>query len=210
MRLPTKFSQLTLLQFIQLNDLSNSGLKDLDYDINKISILTGKSIADVEAMDIKYFNKSKSKVFTVTLAPNEIPLKSKIIVKGTILYPTISLEDMKVNQLIDFSNVFKSVETDHISKANELLAIMFKPLSLFGKTKYNPDKHAKISELLLSAKAEDCLGLLFFYSNLWMRCEPLIQMCSMSSQMTVSEIQKEILNDKMFLASLNIGVGSTT
>lgn len=210
MKLPKSFKDLTLSQFIQLHELNNnSALHPLDKDIKYLSILTGKTIDQVEELTPEEFKYLKLKLVAVTIPPDNIPVKDKIKVGSKTFYPTLSLVDMKVNQLVDFYSVFKQNDGDHIKSAHKLLAITFKTKSLFGKLKYDPNNHEKNSQMLLNANAEDCIGYVFFYLKLWKRCEPIIADYSERSRIEIENLMKEIQNDKKFQAFLKTGDGNT-
>lgn len=209
MKLPKRFKDLTLSQFIQLHELNDSNLHPLDKDIKFLSILSGKTIDEVEELSPDQFKKAKLDCVAVTIPPNDIPVKDKIKVGRKTFYPTLSIVDMKVNQLVDFYSVFKQNDGDHIKAAHKLLAITFKTKSLFGKLKYDPNNHEKNSQILLNANAEDCIGYIFFYLRLWKRCEPIIADYSERSRIEIENLMKEIQNDKKFQAFLKTGAGST-
>lgn len=211
MGLPKKFSELTLSQFMQLHMLAlDAELNQLDRNTKRLSILLNKSSDWVESLNNGVRTQMINDALLVTVPPNDIKLNDKIRVKGKVLYPTISLQDMSVAQLVDFYSLHKEAGEDKITSANKLLAVMFKPKAIFNEPTYNPNKHAKISELLLSAKAEDCLGLLFFYSRFWKRCEPIIVDYLQNSKKELEEIMTVIQTYKEFQDFLNTGGGSTT
>lgn len=210
MGLPTRFKDLTLGQVMQLHELSlDTELDKLDKDIKRLSILMGKTIEQIEEMDAKWFKEYLRITQMVAVPPKDIPVKSKIMVKGRVLYPTLSLQEMKVNQLVDFYSLYKASGNDHLKCANELLAVMYKPFRLGGKPKYDPGNHAKISKLLLSANGEDCMGLLFFYSRLWKKCAPRIQASLERSNDILENLMTEIQTDKEFQDFLKTGDGNT-
>lgn len=210
MKLPKRFKDLTLSQFIQLHELSlDNSLSKIDRDSKAYSILSGMNISDVEDLDYDYVKYELYNAISVTIPPNDIPVKDKIKVGLKSFYPTMSITDMKVNQLVDFYSVFKQSEGDHIKSAHKLLAIMLKTKSITGKLRYSPDNHEKNSELLLQANAEDCIGYVFFYLRLWKRCEPIIADYSERSRIEIENLMKEIQNDKKFQAFLKTGDGST-
>lgn len=211
MRIPYNFESITLRQFMQLHELNKKdGLSTLDLNIQRLSILSGKSIEYLEDLDLKVLQKYINKIEYVKTPPKNLRVVKRFWLGGQLFKPTVSLEDMKANQLVDYNSISKSVNGDNASVANKLLAIMFKPYKLFGKTKYTPDNHAKISEKLLDAKVGDCLGLLFFYNGLWKRCEKHIIHYLQNSQLTIQKMMQEIEMDKSFQDLLNTGAGSTT
>lgn len=210
MKLPYCFEDMTLSQFMQLHELEqNKDIDVIDKQVAKLSILSGKSIDYIETLDIKDIKKYLAKISYTANAPKNLRIPKRFRAGHLILKPTMSLQDMKVNQLVDFYSLLKQANNDYIASANVLLATMFKPLSIFKKSVYSPENHAKISKLLLDAKVGDCLGLLFFYLEFWIKCEPIIVRCLTNSQQTIQEFLKEIQTDKEFLDFLNNGDGNT-
>lgn len=211
MKLPYTFEDMTLSQFMKLHELEQDKSIDLlDKQVKKLSILSGKSIEYIETLDIKDIKNYLTKVSYTSNAPTEMRVVPRFRVKGTMLKPTLSLQEMKVNQLVDFYGLLKASDGKYIQSANKLLAVMFKPLKLFRESVYSPENHAKISELLLSAKVGDCLGLLFFYLNFWKRCAPVMSLYLENNNKVISELMNEIMNDKEFMDSLTNGVGNIT
>lgn len=210
MKLPYCFEDMTLSQFMKLHELEqNKDIDILDKRIAKLSILSGKSIDYIESLDYKYVKTYLAKINYTSNPPKDLRIPKRFRVGAVMLSPTMSLQEMKVNQLVDFYSLLKAANNDYIASANVLLATMFKPLSIFKKSVYSPENHAKISKLLLDAKVGDCLGLLFFYLDFWKRCEPIIVRSLTNNQQTIAEFLKEIQTDKEFQDFLNNGGGNT-
>jgi hypothetical protein len=211
MKLPYCFEDMTLSQFMKLHELEqNKDIDPIDKQVSKLSILSGKSIDYIESLDYKEVKKALAKISYTSKVPKELRIPKRFRAGHLMLKPTMSLQEMKVNQLVDFYSLLKEANNDYIASANVLLATMFKPLSIFKKSVYSPENHAKISKLLLNAKVGDCLGLLFFYLYFWKKCEPIIVRCLKNNQQTIAEFLNEIQTDKEFLDFLNNGDGNTT
>lgn len=207
MKLPYRFEDMTLAQFIKLYELDQN--KDIDKNVNKLAILSGNSVEAIELLDLKHIRYYLTKINYTSNVPKNLSIPKRFWCGKYLLTPTMSLQEMGVNQMVDFFSIIKANNNNYISCANDLLAVMFKPYKFIGKSKYSPDAHSKISKQLLSAKVGDCLGLLFFYLDLWMRCEPLILTYLENSNKTIEEIMKEIQNDKEFQDFLKHGGGNT-
>lgn len=216
MKVPYSFEDITLSQFMQLheNEIDKS-IDKIEKDNKRLSILSGESIEVIEDLSFGDRQELLNKTAYINTPPNTLKVCKRFRAKGTLLVPTTSLHEMKVNQLVDFYSLLKQTNGEYIKQANILLAVMFKPfrlkikgLKIQKEVKYSPENHAKISELLLSAKVGDCLGLLFFYLDFWKLCEPRIVHCLKTANQTIEEAMKEILNDKEFMDSLNNGDGN--
>lgn len=210
MKLPYRFEDMTLAQFIKLYELDqNKDIDTIDKNVNKLAILSGNSVEAIELLDLKHIRYYLTKINYTSNVPKNLSIPKRFWCGKYLLTPTMSLQEMGVNQMVDFFSIIKANNNNYISCANDLLAVMFKPYKFIGKSKYSPDSHSKISKQLLSAKVGDCLGLLFFYLDLWMRCEPLILTYLENSNKTIEEIMKEIQNDKEFQDFLKHGGGNT-
>lgn len=210
MKVPFRFEDITLAQFMKLHELNqDKDIDKLDKDTKILSILTNESIDAIEDLPFSKRTELLSKCGYVKNSPKNLPVVKRFRANGFLLIPTTSLQEMKVNQFTDFYSILNNANGNAISLANDLLAIMFKPFNIIGKSKYSPEDHAKISKLLLSAKVGDCLGLLFFYLNLWKQCEPLIVRCLKNQTEVIAEVMEEIENDKEFQTFLRNGAGST-
>lgn len=210
MKLPYRFKDMTLAQFIKLYELEqNKDMETIDKNVNKLAVLSGNSVEAIELLDLKHIRYYLTKINYTSNVPKNLSIPKRFWCGKYLLTPTMSLQDMGVNQMVDFFSIIKANDNNYISCANDLLAIMFKPYKFIGKSKYSPDAHSKISKQLLSAKVGDCLGLLFFYLDLWKKCEPLIVTYLESSNKTIQEIMEEIQNDKGFQDFLIRGDGNT-
>lgn len=210
MKLPYRFEDMTLAQFIKLYELDqNKDIDTIDKNVNKLAILSGNSVEAIELLDLKHIRYYLTKINYTSNVPKNLSIPKRFWCGKYLLTPTMSLQEMGVNQMVDFFSIIKANNNNYISCANDLLAVMFKPYKFIGKSKYSPDAHSKISKQLLSAKVGDCLGLLFFYLDLWMRCEPLILTYLENRNKTIEEIMKEIQNDKEFQDFLKHGGGNT-
>lgn len=210
MKLPYRFEDMTLAQFIKLYELDqNKDIDTIDKNVNKLAILSGNSVEAIELLDLKHIRYYLTKINYTSNVPKNLSIPKRFWCGKYLLTPTMSLQEMGVNQMVDFFSIIKANNNNYISCANDLLAVMFKPYKFIGKSKYSPDAHSKISKQLLSAKVGDCLGLLFFYLDLWMRCEPLILTYLENSNQTIEEIMREIQNDKEFQDFLKHGGGNT-
>lgn len=207
MKLPKKFSDLTLGQFMQLHELSlDDDLEKFDRNIKTLSILSGKPESYIEKLSQEDFKRYLIQTASIIIPPLDLNAKDKIKIGFKTLYPTMSLQEMKVNQLIDFYSLYKQSGNDHIKSANQLLAVMFRPSDLT----YKPSNHSKISKVLLKANAEDCLAYVFFYSRLWKKCEPIIQDCFQKATELLKKEMSDMMKDKEFQDFLKHGVGNIT
>ena len=188
-----KFEDLTIKQYIDLLNVDSLETTDIDKKIKKLAIVLGKKESEVEAMPITAFEN----IGFLSNIPKQLKFKEKTRIGFKTYKACTNLNDIGVNQLVDFYSLNKSN-----APINELLAVVYRP--------YNPDKHKEISEAFLSKKVGDVLGTVFFFKNYYLRCEKHIQEYLENQLKSIQTFQTEILTDKEFMDSLNIGDGNTT
>jgi len=190
------FCDLTIKQYIDLNEVDKSELEPLDKSITRISIVSGKSIDELEDMPInKLISMAGHSAYTIpeTLSFNNIRI-------GLSTYkPVLDLTVMSPAQFIDFNTLSKLGRP-----INELLAI------IYVSKIYDPAKHAWLSEQMLKRKVSEVLGAVFFYTRFWKRCERIITQSLVSVTKDLTELVNEIQTDKSFQDFLTNGDGSIT
>ena len=188
-----KFEDLTIKQYIDLLAIDAMETSDIDKKIKKLAIVLGKKESEVEAMPITAFEN----IGFLSNIPKQLKFKEKTRIGFKTYKACTNLNDIGVNQLVDFYSLNKSN-----APINELLAVVYRP--------YNPDKHKEISEAFLSKKVGDVLGTVFFFKNYYLRCEKPIQEYLENQLKSIQTFQTEILTDKEFMDSLTTGAGNTT
>ena len=184
-----KFEDLTIKQYIDLLEVDNSDISKIEKKIKKLEIVLGKQ----ENLPLTAFDKIKF----LDNIPNQIKFRDKTRIGLKFYKACTDLNEIGVNQLVDFYSLNKSN-----APINELLAVVYRP--------YNPDKHKEVSQAFLSKKVGDVLGTVFFFRNYYMRCEKRIQEYLENHLKAIQTFQTEIQTDKEFQDFLNIGDGSTT
>ncbi len=142
-----KFEDLTIKQYIQLLEVNNSDISEIEKKIKKLAIVLDKKESEVENLPLTAFDKIKF----LDNIPNQIKFKDKTRIGFKFYKACTDLNEIGVNQLVDFYSLHKNN-----APINELLAVIYKP--------YNPDKHKEISEAFLSKKAFEislCLSGLY-------------------------------------------------
>ena len=188
-----KFEDLTIKQYIDLLAVDALETSDIDKKIKKLAIVLGKKESEVEAMPITAFEN----IGFLSNIPKQLKFKEKTRIGFKTYKACTNLNDIGVNQLVDFYSLNKAN-----APVNELLAVVYRP--------YNPDKHKEISQAFLSKKVGDVLGTVFFFKNYYLKCEKHIAQYLENQLQLVKTFQTEILTDKEFMDSLTTGGGNTT
>jgi hypothetical protein len=195
-----RFEDLTVQQYIEISKLDKEPPIDeidkLNIEVKKMAIITGKSIEDVELMDVRYV---KEKISFLKNVPQSLPFKKRLRIGFKIYKPSVMLQEIQPNQLIDFYSLYKAE-----APLNDLLAVIYK------KGKYHAKDHADLSAKMLNQKIGNVLGAVFFSLDYYKKCEKLITEYLMKNQELLAQTMDEIQNDKEFQDFLNTGAGSIT
>ena len=184
-----KFEDLTIKQYIDLLEVDNSDISKIEKKIKKLEIVLGKK----ENLPLTAFDKIKF----LDNIPNQIKFKDKTRIGLKFYKACTDLNEIGVNQLVDFYSLHKNN-----APINELLAVIYKP--------YNPDKHKEISKAFLDKKVGEVLGTVFFFKNYYLRCEKRIQEYLENHLKQIQAFQTEIQTDKEFQDFLSTGGGNIT
>lgn len=192
-----QFGNLKLSQYIELSNLDkDKSIDELDRIVKKMAIVSGKSIEQVEVMDINYI---KEKISFLNNVPQSLPFKKRLRIGFKVYKPTLTLQDIQVNQLVDFYALYKAE-----APLNDLLAVIYK----CGK--YDSKNHAYLSAKMLNQKIKNVLGVVFFSLSYYNKCEKTINQYLEKSSKQVEMLMKEIQTDKEFQDFLSSGGGSIT
>jgi len=192
-----RFEDLTVQQYINLAKLPKD-LEPLDKIANEMSIVTGKTLEEVELMDVNYI---MSKIAFLKQVPTELDFKRKLRIGFKYYSPSVELTNISVNQMVDFYSLYKNE-----AQLNELLAVIYRP----SKGSYHASNHSYVANKMLSKRIGDVLGAVFFSLRFYNQCEKLIQEYLAKNQELLAQTMEDIQNDKEFQDFLNSGGGSTT
>ena len=192
-----RFEDLTVQQYISLAKLPKD-LEPLDKIANEMAIVTGKSLEEVELMDVNYI---MSKIAFLKQVPTDLDFKRKLRIGFKYYSPSVELTNISVNQMVDFYSLYKNE-----AQLNELLAVIYKP----SNGAYHSDKHSYVANKMLSKKIGDVLGAVFFSLRFYTQCEKLIQEYLVKNQELLAQTMDEIQNDKEFQDFLSSGGGNIT
>jgi hypothetical protein len=191
-----RFEDLTVQQYISLAKLPKD-LEPLDKIANEMAIVTGKTLEEVELMDVNYI---MSKIAFLKQVPTNLDFKRKLRIGFKYYSPSVELTNISVNQMVDFYSLYKNE-----APLNELLAVIYRP----SNGAYHASNHSYVANKMLSKRIGDVLGAVFFSLRFYNQCEKLIQEYLAKNQELLAKTMEEIQNDKEFQAFLSSGGGST-
>lgn len=191
-----RFEDLTVQQYISLAKLPKD-LEPLDKIANEMAIVTGKSLEEVELMDVNYI---MSKIAFLKQVPTDLDFKRKLRIGFKYYSPSVDLTNISVSQMVDFYSLYKNE-----AQLNELLAVIYRPTN----GTYHASNHSYVANKMLSKRIGDVLGAVFFSLKFYNQCEKLIQEYLEKNQQLLAQTMDEIQNDKEFQDFLSSGGGST-
>lgn len=209
MRVPIRYEDLTVEQFQQLEALKKEeGLELIDRAVKRLSILSGKSIDEIEELSPTRVHQSIVKAVFLTNPIHLIEVKKEPIKLGNKQFKAITdLHGFNVSQRKDYIEFLKANNNDYTKCLVELVCLCHAELK-DGEFKYIEKNHFENKELFKQARLSEVIGAVFFYSKFlksWSQC---ILTSLEKSEKDVSELMNEMMSDKGFLDFMNNGGGS--
>lgn len=209
MKIPKRYEDLTVDQFQKLEELkTNDTLDKLDKAVLRLSILSGKSIKEIEDLTpTKVYNTLLDAIFlTQPITQIETPENIKL---GGINFRYIKdIHPYNIAQEKDWKEMVRVNEGNYLKVLPELMAICHQEYEN-GKWVYNSDNHLRNVEIFRTSKLSESLGAVFFYSKILKSYTKAIQDC-LAEQVKVIEEAKQMMTDDLeFQTFLNGGDGNT-
>lgn len=160
--------KLTIEKFQQLYSVATSNMDEVDKAISFVQVFTGKSVHDIEKLNVKKFNKLCLKVKNVfedamNKANNSKP-SNYLWIGRKLFYINYNISELSANKYVETSVYGQELVTN----LHKLMASMVYEVKLTWRglkiMPYNATKHEKISELMLKADFKTCYNMaVFFY-----------------------------------------------
>jgi hypothetical protein len=184
---PNRYEDITVEQWQYSDNVVKLDKDKFFRQIDLVVYFTGKSVEEVENMDSILFFSYANKLDFLFHDITPMPIVNKFKINGIDFIPTDSLQKMKVNQMVDYTEILKANSNSICQSLHMILPIVF------CKAKgYEPDKHAEYVELFKKAKLGDVLGAVFFYTDYWQRVERITQHSMEKSVQLIQERMNEI------------------
>jgi len=208
MNIPKRYEDLTVEQYQKLEQLkTNNSIDTLDKAIHRLSILSGKSIEEIEDMKPSdVYNKLTEALFLIEPL-NSMELKNSVVLGYKKFRYIRNISDYVTSQQKDYTEILKMNGGNYINCLPELMAICHQELTLRG-WKYVPENHQKNVELFKKSKLSETMGAVFFYSNCLKNYSEIIKdYTEKNTQMLVNHFQT-MMDDQEFQNFLKDGGGS--
>lgn len=209
MNIPTRYEDLTVEQFQQLEYLKeDTALDKLDKAIKRLSILSGKSIEDIEKLSANQLYDYLLPAFYLTVPITEMKCIDEISLGGIKFRYIKDIHDYNICQEKDWKEMIKANDNQYFKCLPELMSICHLEY-INGKWTYNSDNHQRNVELFKKAKLSESLGAVFFYSKYFKTYTKAIQDCLVQQAQVIEQAKSMMLADQEFQTFLKDGGGNT-
>ena len=196
MRIPTSYKQLSVEQYQQIEPLINGNLDD---QVKILSILSGLSVAEIEAIEIKKVRRYFVLLsFLKSQKWNKNP-KKYLFIKGKLYRATTDAEMLNTARYVSISTLMQ--ENKAIENLTDIGALCYEKLTWKG-FKYSDKYHKELSKELKKQSIKNIYPVVFFClrallhlsktSVAYLEAEKVIQE---RIQEIMDLIQEGILND---------------
>lgn len=201
MMIPIKYDDLTVGQYmaiVKTLDIED----DTERNNKRLSILTGKPEDYFMNIDLSILSFYYKQLSFLNFEP-EIKTYKKELYFGFKKYKaTLDLTELNTMQLLDFYNILKANDYKIASCLDLLISI------IYVNKDYKPESIEYVRKKVLDVKLKHCLGAVFFYSEIWKRCEGIIVTYLEKQVSEIQEVMDMIQTDTEFQTFLRTGVGS--
>jgi len=209
MKIPKRYEDLTVIQFQQLEDLkTNTSLDNLDKAVLRLSILSGKSVKEIEDLSpTKVYDVLMDAIY-LTIPITQIVTPENITLGGIKFRYIKEIHEYNIAQEKDWKETIKNFDNNYFKCLPELMAICHQEYEN-GKWLYNSDNHQRNVELFKQSKLSESLGAVFFYSNCFKSYTEIIAACLAEATKTIQEANQMMSEDLEFQTFLKGGDGNT-
>lgn len=120
MNRPTKWSDITVNQYIKLMELYNSEIDEIDLTFKRLSIILNISEEEVYNIGLSEYNKIKEEIKFLETPPSNLKDVSVIKLDG-VEYNLIELNKIKFGQLVDLEYYSK----DLLNNIHHIISLLY-------------------------------------------------------------------------------------
>lgn len=197
MKLPKGWHEVTIKQYLGINDLIiDQSIDMIDKQVRVIAELTGRSIDEIEQLDLSEFKSMCSQTSFLYEKPSD-RLTGSFIIDGVkyIFYPTKPIR--KAKDFIDLSHLTK--DKDHIlDNIHKIMAVFCKP-----ETEQDFNERAEI--FLQKLTIDKAYPIAVFFWTVFQKLSPIIQNSLIQTNQKRMTEMIEMLEEEL---TTNIGHGS--
>jgi len=208
MKLPKSFKEITVRQYQVVCDLLiNKKIDQLDKEVAIIAALSGKTVAEIEALPLDKLRKAILLTSFLSTPNITTEFKKYVVVKGRVYKAIPFAQKLTAGQYVSLK-AFCAMG-NNVEQMNNLLACVYQRVRMFKKFDFNNDEHEQCAKDMLDVKVSDVYGTLFFYSEVWKSWNQVILDYSESASKTIKEAIQEMKESSLMTPKdlENIGVG---
>lgn len=209
MKIPKRYEDLTVIQFQQLEELkTNTSLDNLDKAVLRLSILSGKSVKEIEDLSpTKVYDVLMDAIF-LTVPVTQIATPDDISLGGIKFRYIKDIYPYNIAQEKDWKQLMLNNDNNYFKCLPELMAICHQEFEN-GKWVYNSGNHLRNVEIFRNSKLSESLGAVFFYSKIFKRYTEILAVCLEEAAQLIQETNKMMSEDLEFQNFLKGGGGNT-
>lgn len=183
------FDELTVRQFQEFH-LALKETDILDREIKLISICSGLTIEQVEALPRAELKKKILDLHKVLTSKPSEKVKRIILVKKKPYVAILAVENLDGLLSTSQWTAAKTYQVDPIENLHLLLPLFYTPYKLFRKPKL-AENQLKAAEDFKSAKIGDVFGGVFFYSKVWTAFGPdLVNLSNQANKILADHLEE--------------------
>jgi hypothetical protein len=180
-------NDLTLSQFAKFREVEKSKLSDTDKALKLASIITDKSLNDIEDLPGYKLETLLTKVAFVRQSKLSDRIKKVIWIKGKRYKLVKSAKHLSTNQY----TAFKTYQQNNLANYHNLASIIYMRCPLFMKPYFDYENRAELAENFKSIKVGKVFGSLFFYSKTFrkLRDDSLLSLSQSKAKISLREME---------------------
>lgn len=169
MKLPTKWSDVRLFQYIEISDIMAIDMDDIDKHVKIVSILSGEKESTILDLSLSEMKECIKKVSFIYTKPERGAIKQYIRIGKHKYSINHDLKKITAGEYIDLTSLIKDDKTTQ--NLPQILAIFFHPVNYFGFKKrkcyenqnQTLESRIKSAKVLGNLKMDDVLNLSGFF-----------------------------------------------
>ena len=191
-----KWSDINLETYAAVIELVRADTTDIfQRDITLLSLITGKSEAEIEAMKIDEFNTLRNELYG--LLSTEVAAKYNKVFKvaGRGYKVAISATEISATDLMDISLLKITPDNLHLKLA-EFMAIVCKPYGIISKFQRKLTYQEKVEVFKKHMTADIAMGVTLFFWTASIELLPLMTDYSIKEMQRLTEMVKKMIQSQ--------------
>ena len=187
-----KWSDINLETYAAVIELVKADTTDIfQRDITLISLITGKSESEIEAMKIDEFNTLRNELYSLLSTEVAANYNKVFKVAGRGYKVAITATEISATDLMDISLLKITPENLHLKLA-EFMAVVAKPYGIISKFQRKLTYQEKVEVFKKHMTADVAMGVTLFFWTASIELLPLMLAYSTKQMQEVTEMVKKM------------------